>query len=334
MISTDNTGVWDDIISIINSHTRFLISSHIHPDGDAVGSALAMRRMLEKLGKDAVWVMDDDPGIQFVPFYPKHELQPFDPQLDIGDYEVMVMLDAGEWSRLGKAGDAMRAHPGTKICIDHHIPNGKFDGTRVVDTDAPSTTILICRLMQVLNIQLTLDLAEPIYLGLIVDTQNFHLSNTTEEAHHIAAACLRAGVKPQEVHRPVYGTIRFSHLRLLSDAFKTLEVLFDGKVAVMHTTRVMFQAYNADRADDDGFVDMLRSIEGVCTGIYLREEDENTVKVSWRSEGDNDVAISARHFGGGGHAKAAGATISGRIDDVRTIVVEQMKERILKGEIG
>ncbi len=333
-MTDERNGTWDEIIGMIELHTRFLISSHVHPDGDAVGASLALRRILQALGKDAVWTMDDDPGIQFVRFYPKDELQMYDPQLDLSGREVMVMVDAGEWRRLGQAGERMNAHSGKKICIDHHIPNGPFDGIRVVDTGAPSTTVLIYRLMKALEVPLTLDIAEPVYLGLIVDTQNFHLSNTTEEAHQIAAACLNAGVKPEEVHKPVFGTLRLSRLRLMSEAFKTLDVLFDGKVAVMQTTRVVFDETGADRADDDGFVDMLRSIEGACIGVYLREESKGTVKVSWRSEGENDIAVSARRFGGGGHAKAAGATISGSIEEARNKIIDDLKERIANNEIG
>jgi phosphoesterase RecJ-like protein len=107
----------------------------------------------------------------------------------------------------------------------------------------------------------------------------------------------------------------FSRLRLLSDAFQTLENLCDGKVGLMYTTRAMFQEAGADEKDDDGFVDMVRTLEGVRVGVYLREESDNTIKVSWRAKGDNNVVASAHRFGGGGHLRAAGATLQGSVEE-------------------
>lgn len=326
---------WSQLAELIDSHQRFLISSHIRPDGDAIGASLALKRTLHRLGKDAVWMMDEELGGNYDIFYQEGELNIYDPKTsDFSRFDALAMVDAGEWYRLGKTGEIMRQHPGTKICIDHHIPQNHFEGLRIVDTASPSTTVLLYRFIQHLKIEFDFELAEPVYLGLIVDTQNFHLPNTTEDAHLIAAHCLRAGVEPNRVHEPVFGITLFSRIRLMSDAFQTLEVHCGGKVGIMHTTRAMFRNAKAESFEDDGFVDFVRTIEGVRIGVYLREENDGTVKISWRAKGDNNVVDSAHRFGGGGHLRAAGATIQGTLAEVKHRVLEDLHERASKGEIA
>ena len=334
MLSKKNELNWRELEKLIRSQDRFLISSHVHTDGDAVGSSLAFKRILERLGKEVWWVMDEDPGDTFTSFIRPNELILHNPnERDYSNRKVIVMLDAGEWKRLGRIGELLEHHPGEKLCIDHHIPKGDFPGLRIVDCSAPSTTTLIYRFARYLGLHFTLDIAEPIYLGLIVDTQNFHLPNTTMETHKIAGECLEAGVNPTKVHEPIYGTLRFSRVRLLSEAFQNTRVVFKGKVGVIFTTKTMFEHAKAKPWDDDGFVDIARSIEGVSVGIYFREENGGKVKVSWRSRGSNDVSVSARRFGGGGHMRACGATLNATLDEARVKVLTDMKERIAKGEI-
>ncbi len=334
MVFEHPSHMWDDVNTIIHNASRFVVSSHIRPDADAVGSALAMSRLLKRLGKDGCWVMKDDPGSQFKPFYSPKELTMYDKEkIDLTQHDAIVMVDAGEWKRLGWVEEIQAHLPSRRICIDHHPAVNSFDGVRVVDAQASSTTVMIHRLIKFLDIDLTYDLAEPIYLGIMGDTQNFHLSNTTEEAHQIAIECLRTGVEPEKVHEPVFGTTPISRLKLISNAYQTVEVKLEGKVSVMYTTHQMFEEAGADWWEDEGFSDLLRTIDGVSVGIYLREDEENKVKVSWRSKGENDISISARKFGGGGHAKASGARIKGSIEEVCQIVLEEMEQRIQAGEI-
>lgn len=329
------TGSWDDIQAAIDPYSKFVISSHINPDGDAVGSALALKRILEKRGKDVLLVMEQELGRPFTPFLREGECVSFEPTPpDLTDREVVIMTDAGLWKRLGKVGEAFSEHPGKKVCIDHHPPPpGEFPGTRIINTASPSTTVMIYNFLEHLGMELTFDIAEPIYLGMIVDTQNFHLPNTTVEAHHIAAKCLEVGVQPTSVYEPVFGTNTFGRLRLKSLAFDNLKVYCDGKLAVMHTSLDMLKESHADKMDDEGFSDLVRTIDGVSVGIYLREEPDNRVKASWRAKGDNNVALSANHFGGGGHVRAAGALLHGTVEEARQQVVEQMTKRIENGEI-
>ncbi len=327
-------GSWDEIQSVIDQHARFAISSHINPDGDAVGSGLALKRILEKRGKDVLFILEKKLGPSFHPFLHNGEVIDFESNPpDLSDRHALIMTDAGLWKRLGDVGKVFQAHPGAKICIDHHPPHDSFSGVRLVDTSAPSTTVLIYHFLEHLEMELTLDIAEPIYLGLIVDTQNFHLPNTTVESHRIAARCLEAGVQPTHVYDPVFGTTRFARLRLMSMAFENLKVYCDGKLAVMHTSLDMIKESGADVMEDEGFSDLVRTIEGVSVGIYLREEADKRVKVSWRGKGNNNIAISANKFGGGGHQRAAGALLHGTVEEARQQVIDEMTKRIENGEI-
>ncbi|MGI6456027.1 MAG: DHH family phosphoesterase [bacterium] len=326
--------LWDDFLHMLRTNDRFMISSHINPDGDAIGSSLAVKRMLEKLGKDVLWVLDEDPGHAFYRFYQPEELHLLGQNgVTFEDRQVMVMVDASVWKRLGKTGAIMQDHPGLKLCVDHHRTEDHFPGVKFHDISSPSTTVIIYRIIRKLGLDFTFDLAEPIYLGMMVDTQNFHLPNTTIEAHEIASECMRAGVEPIKVHEPVFGTLRFSRMKLMSDAFNTVQLHFNGLVGVMYTTCKMFEEAGALKNDDEGFSDLIRMVEGVQVGIYLREDSDGTIKVSWRSRGENNIEISARKFGGGGHMRAAGALMRGKLKDVLRHVLEDMEERIQRGEI-
>lgn len=328
-------GIFEDIQSIIASNQRFLVSSHIHSDGDAIGAALAFKRMLELMGKDVRCVMEEDPGETFYRFYSPEDIEVLSPSSDFSDRDVIVMADAGEWHRLGKRlGAILENHPGKKICIDHHYPKNQFQGTRFLRVKSPSTTVIMYNLLRFLGLELTKEIAEAIYLGIIVDTINFHLPHTNEETHIIAADCLRVGVDPSYVYEPIYGTTSPGRLQLMCQAFSSIRILFGGKVASMQITRQMFQESGAAQNDDDGFVEFLRTVKGVSVGVYFRQENENEVKISWRAKGNNNVVVSAQRFNGGGHLRAAGATILGTMDEVRALVLGDMEERVKNGEIS
>ncbi len=319
---------WEPIVKELQSATKILVSSHLRPDGDAVGAGLAFSRLLKKMGKERTLVLQDDPGKMYHPFYEKNELTLYHENLDFSTFDLIVLLDAGEWYRMGEISEKLDYSSWNKTCIDHHPPMNDFEGLRYVDESASSTTLLIYRLLKHLEIELTPDLAEPIYLGMMTDTQNFHLNNTTEEAHGIAAECLRAGVKPESVHEPVYGTLRFSQLNLRTAACQTIELHAKGTIGTMYTTQKMFQEAGAEWWEDEGFCDLVRSIEKVIVGIYFREEPDGSIKVSWRSKGEIDISISARSFGGGGHKRAAGAVMNLPIQEAKSRTLQELYDRL------
>lgn len=327
---TDNPSIlWSQLSEIIERYHRFVISSHINPDGDAIGSAIAMRRLLDEMGKEAVCVFSDEPSYRLESFYGNEELLTGDEALAaIGQPDVLIMTDAGHWSRLGAVGEVFQQSSAMKVCIDHHQLEGDFDGLRIVDVESSSASLMIYRFVRFLSHPLSKAVAEPIYLGVMVDTINFHLPNTTPEAHHAAAECLQAGVSPQAVYDEVFGVLPFSRMRLMAQVFENAEVHFDGKVGVLYLTCDMLRETGAKEGDDQGFSDLSRSIEGVSIGVYLRETDDGAIKVSWRCKDNCSVLESARYFGGGGHLRAAGAMIRGSIEEVKHQVLAELGSRI------
>lgn len=331
--SADQSCNWAPLVERFERTKTFVISSHIHPDGDAIGSALALRRMLENYGKDAICYFTHPAGRQLEPFCkPGEILLHGKDEIDLSDRDLVVMVDASGWDRLGVAGDVLEQHPAANVCIDHHPEVGEFPGLRIVDTNASSTTVLIYRLLKYMQLPLTQDIAEAIYLGMIVDTINFHLPNTNAETHRIAADCIEAGVKPDDVYEPVFGTMRFSRMRLMAEAFSKASVLFDGVVGTMYTDLEMVKQCQSDEDDDDGFSDLSRNIEGVKVGIYFRQTAEDRVKVSWRTKEPYSIVESARKFGGGGHLRAAGAMIHASMDEAKNLVLADMEARVKAGD--
>lgn len=327
------SNLWAGLAELVERYSRFVISSHINPDGDAVGSAIALRRILQAKDKDAYCLFADEPPASLRPFYRSDELRVAGRDgVDLSDREVVLMVDAGHWERLGVVGEWFGAHPGMKICVDHHPPVGEFPGLRIVDTTSPSTSLMLYRFLRFLSIELTHEIAEPIYLGLMVDTINFHLPNTTVEAHHAAAECLRAGVEPDRVHEPVFGTLSFSRMRLMAEAFAQAEAALNGAVGVIAATQEMFARTGAENGDDEGFSDYSRRIEGVRIGVYLREMPDGVVKVSWRCKDGFEVMSAAQRFGGGGHLRAAGARLRGGVEAVKKLVLEDLAERLASAE--
>ncbi len=293
-----------------------------------MGSALAMARILSKLGKRAQVILPDSPGAMYESFYSPGEIIVYDPnKTDVAGFCALLVLDVSTWDRLGTLGQTMQNVAIPRACIDHHPETVSFSATEVRDPEASATAVLVYDLVKSLGVELTKSIAEAIYLGIMVDTQSFKLGNTNADAHEAAASCLMAGVEPATVYEPVFGTIPKRRYDLLAAALPTLTLHAQGKVATIHTRLSMYEACGASGEDDEGLVEYPRSIQGVEVAIFLRERDDRTVKVSWRSR-HADVRESARRFGGGGHVRAAGATIEGKIDAVIDMVVQEVSSRL------
>ncbi len=320
---------WSALKAFISSYSHFVVTSHIHPDGDAVGSSLAMARLLHRLGKKADVILSDEPAPMYSTFHAPGEIAVYKAgETDLTPYDALLVVDVSSWDRLGTLGDALKNNGLPGACVDHHPSDDDVTPTVVRDIDASATACLICELVEEMAVPLDYPLAEAIYLGVMVDTQSFRLPNTNRQAHRVAAACLEAGIEPAKIYEPVYGTSPKRKLELLALALPTLSVYAEGKVATIHTTRKMYETSGACGDDDEGLVEYPRQIEGVEVAIFLREWDDGTVKVSWRSRDAYDIRESAIHFGGGGHVRASGAAIEGSIDAVRKEVIDEIVQRL------
>lgn len=320
---TNATKAPADLLAKIRQGNRFLLTSHISPDGDAVGSALGLARLLRGMGKGAVvWLRDAPPGAYAtIPGIDRihHGEEP--PAGYPERFDAVVVLECPSLDRSGledKLGDL------PLVNVDHHLGNQHYGLVNWVDSAAPSVGEMIFRLAQGLNAALDPESANLLYMTLVTDTGGFRFSNATAAAFEAAAVLVREGAHPELVSQWIFEHKPESALRLLGQMLGSLELHADGRVATVTVTEKMMKAAGADASDTEGLVDYPRSIAGVEAVALLRQRDEGKTKVSLRSRGEVDVEKIARHHGGGGHKNAAGFDVDGTPDAIRPKVVEAL----------
>lgn len=296
------------ILRVFDQHQSFALSTHVNPDGDALGSELALYSFLKDLGKQVkIFNTDAAPrNYRFLPFYdailPAKAFQTDAP-------EVLVVLDAGVLKRIG--GYLSRSLVPTKaiVNIDHHTAAEHFGDYNLVETDASSTSEIIYRLIRHHGTPIGKERALCLYTGIMFDTGCFRYSNSTPASHRIAADLIREGIAVDEVYRAVYETLPIGTILLLSEVFQTIGTTLDGKIGWLYATQEMFRKTGTTRDDVDGFINHIRSINTVEVAILASEQEHGESKVSLRSKSSVDVGEIASIFGGGGHQRAAGCEI-------------------------
>ena len=320
--------MWERIAAVLRESDHFLLTSHVRPDGDAVCSILALHRILKEMGKVSRCALSNPPPAEFSFLYEPQELERLDSCTPLDDVRVVCALDLPEWDRVGEMGERLESLSAVKICLDHHPRSGSLVELEVRDVRASATSVLVYRLLRYMDLPLSLPVAQAIYTGILTDTMSFHLANTNVEAHEIAAACIRAGVDPAAVYEVVYGTVSLARVKLTAQVLATVGVTDDGRVAYLYATREMYDRAGAKRGDDEDLVEYSRSLEGVQVALFLRELENGRVRISWRSRRDIDVRDMARHFGGGGHVRAAGADVPGPLNRVLNEVLKETSARV------
>lgn len=312
--------VLDEINRYVQDSQRILIITHIHPDGDCIGSSLALALGLKSMGKTAVVAMDHAvPSVYS--FLPSSD-EIVSPDAVEGAFDLVMAVDASDKGRLGNASHLLdRAR--VTINIDHHMTNESFAMINWVEPGAAATGELIYSLLDGLGVQLTKETAICLYTALSTDTGSFRFSNTTEKTFKIAAHLVELGVNPGDIGENVFDTKSLCTLRLLGELLTELELSECGDVAWMTLTKEMINRFAVSPSDIEGFVNYARMIDGVSVALLFREED-GAVKVSWRGRGDVDVATLAAKFGGGGHSKAAGCTVEGSLHEVKRRVLDEV----------
>jgi phosphoesterase RecJ-like protein len=310
------------IIDIINQNATFLITSHERPDGDALGSALALYYMLRAGGKRAtVYNQDQTPGdYRFLPGADVivHELPPTE------SFDAAFILDCSELERVGReAGRIGKIRQ--LINIDHHVSNGGFCDATLLDAGASSTGELIYRLAEAMAMTLTPEMATNLYAALLTDTGGFCYGNTTRDCLVIAGRLVENGARPQWISENIYENAPLVKIRLLAVVLESLALELNGKVGSMIVTQENLARTGALQEHTEGFVDLPRTIEGVEVSILFSELEENYFKLSLRSKGRFDVERVARKLGGGGHVNAAGCRIRGDIATVKRLVLAQIE---------
>jgi len=309
------------IINEIEANGSFLVTTHENPDGDAIGSTMALASFLRSLGKDVtIYYCDPLPdNYRFLPLASSVATS-----IPEREFEVCFILDAGE---LKRAGEAFVAFPGKGkiINIDHHPYGEPFGHLNLVDPNASATGAIIYRIIKSAGFAIDYDMALCIYTAIVTDTGSFRYSNADPEAFRITGELVELGINPWYVAERLYESQPRKRLELLALALSTLTVSKNGNFASVTVTMDMYEKTGAGADLTDGFVNYPRSIHGVEVAIFFREVKEGLVKVGFRSKGKVNVSALAAAFGGGGHHNAAGCMVNGTIDEVKTTVFSHLE---------
>ena len=305
-----------NILHEIRCNHSFLLTSHEGPDGDAVGSTLGLASFLRQIGKD-VCVHYRDPIPDIYSFLPgAATVQAFIPDRD---FDVAFVLDIGELRRAGEE-FCRFSRIGKTINLDHHLSCENFGAFNLIDSSAAATGVLVYRLASAYGYDFDFQTALCLYVAIITDTGSFRYSNANREAFTIAGELIECGVNAWHVAEQLYENQPQKRLELLSLCLATLEVFKGGLAASVTVTLGMYRDTLADAELTDGFVNYPRSIKGVEVAIFFRQIEESKFKVGFRSKGKVNVAAFSAALGGGGHHNAAGCTVAGSLEEVKSAV--------------
>ena len=301
---------FEKLKNIVRSNSSFLLTTHVNPDADAIGSEIAFYNLLKKLGKK-VYIINHSSlpyNMEFFNIY--NVIQKYDEVLHkniFNEVDVIVALDFNRADRTVSMEKAIRKSNKLKICIDHHQDPEEFVDHQFIDTDYCATGQIIYDFIYHTKIvELDFNIAEPLYAAIMTDTGSFRFDRTTSEVHIIIAELLKLGVNPEQVYDKLYDQSKFSKVKLLGRALNSINLLADNKIGYMKITQKDFEELGAIESDTENFVNYNLSIENVVLGILFIEL-KNGFKVSFRSKGNIPVNKLANEFGGGGHTNAAGA---------------------------
>jgi len=321
-----------ELAGFLKAAETILIFTHTNPDGDALGSAAALCRVLRKMGKTS-WILMDEEVPEYISFMDT-EFVTRDKEC-LKDHDVSICVDCGEYSRFPALADKFdegKLH----LCVDHHATGDGFGDHYYIDPSEAATCQLIYKLIKELEAAVAegsdattglIDktVAESLYTGINTDTGSFQYSNTTADTHAIAADLMAHGIDHTAINVKLYQTIPMTKLKIQAAILQKAEFLFGGEVAVGYVTGQMLEEAGAVLDDAEGTIDMLRNIEGVEIAAFLKEKGE-AVKVSMRAKSYANVAEIVSVFGGGGHVKAAGCTLEMGMDEALDAIKKAIGE--------
>jgi phosphoesterase RecJ-like protein len=310
------------VAEALRANDRFLVTTHENPDGDALGSLLSTTLALRQLGKDVVmYLYGESPLPGEYSFMELEDLRRSLPD-DSGD-RVLVAVDCAKADRLGPD-SVVLDRAASVVDIDHHHDNTRFGDVNLIVPDASSTGEVLRDVFRELDVRLTPEIAEPLYIALVTDTGRFQYTNTTPKALRLAAELVEAGADVHRVFQGVYESVEFAKLKLLARALERAQIYEGGRVVVSYLLRTDFADVGAAEPYSEGIIDYLRAVEGAWLAVLIREppRDEGpSRRVSLRSSIDElDVSAIARKSGGGGHRQAAGFSSEATIDEITEFV--------------
>jgi len=317
---------WKPFVDLVHRRQRFLLTTHVRPDPDGLGSQLGLADALEGMGKQVQLVIASKWPPQYDFLDPQKRIQRFEPPGDAyRDVDSVVILDTGTWSQLDEFGAFLRTLTCDKVVIDHHLSQDDLGATRFVDTTSESTGRLVYQAIKALGRPLTPQAANFLFAAMATDTGWFRHKNTSAATHRLAADLIDDGANSPWLHEEIYDRNTLPRLHLRGIALQRLRVVENGKVAFLEVRRDDYAATGALPSDTENLIDAPRSIIGVEVALFFAEQPAGGVKVSFRSREKIDVAKIAEQFGGGGHRLASGATLQTTLADAEQRVLAAVR---------
>jgi len=320
---------WPAFVELIGAHQKFLLTSHIRPDCDALGSELGMLGVLEALGKDVRIVngQETPPNLAFID--PDSRIETIGQGVEIADLEdreVLMVLDTSAWAQLGPMGDVLKATPAKKIILDHHVSEDDLGAEPFKNTSSEATGRLVAEAAEHLGVTITPEIATPLYAAMATDTGWFRFPSAGPIAYQYGAKLIEAGAKPPEIYAALYEQDSLGRVRLRGNILSRIETEVGGRLAHTYILKEDFESTGAHPSDTEDVVNMLLAIAGVEVAVILVEQKTGGFKLSFRSQCELDCSQVAETFGGGGHRAAAGAFIEGSLADAQPRVLDGVKK--------
>lgn len=319
---------WTPFVELVRRHRRFLLTTHVRPDGDGLGSMLALANTLEEHGKTTRMVVASALPPRYDFLDPTRRVRRFEPPGDeLRDAEAVIVLDTGTWNQLGDFGALLKSLPVPRAVIDHHLTQDDLGADRLVDTTAEATGRLVYEAVEALGTHLSPESAHCLFVALAMDTGWFRHNNTTPRTFELAARLVEAGARPTAAYESLFEQSTPGKLRLTGLVLGRLQLSHGGRICHTEIHQGDYSATGAVPQDSEDLINYTRSVAGVEVGLFFMEQPAGGVKVSFRSR-SVDVASIAQAFGGGGHKLASGAILPSTLDNARSRVLAAVAQAL------
>ena len=310
------------IVEAVRARQRFVLSSHSRPDGDSIGSQLAMLYALQQMGKEAIAVNADPASPPLMAFPGVRDIR-IAPSVD-GNFEAAIIMECGDLKRTGVSG----LERYFVINIDHHPGNTGYGQINWFDASAAACAEMVYDVVRALGVPLTREIATHVYLAILTDTGSFHYSGISPRTFEICRECLEAGVDPVTVARNVYDSNNMGRLKLFGAVLGAMQIDQSGRIAIVYVDHEMARAAGGTYEDTEGLVNLPLTVKEIEAVVFFKQDKADQYRVSLRSKGEVDINAIAKEYGGGGHKNASGCTITGPIEELQKTIVEKIEKAI------
>jgi phosphoesterase RecJ-like protein len=320
--TTTETSVRNHIVDEIRRRQRFVIASHVRPDGDAVGSSLAMAYALRQLGKQVRVVSRDQPPAPMLVFPGVAEIEVTSQVNDPGD--AVLVMECGDLNRTGIGGlDA-----GFVVNIDHHPGNAMYGALNWFDLSAAACGEMVFELVQALEVPLTFEIATHVYVAILTDTGSFHYSSISPRTFDICRQCMEAGVSPPAVARSIFDSNNLGRLKLFGAVLSGMQLDATGRIATVWVDHRLAEQCGGSYEDTEGLINLPLTVKEIVAVVFFKENGPDDWRVSMRSKGEVDVNAIAKEFGGGGHKNASGCSAAGTLAELKALFEHKLSDAI------